>query len=392
MEKRESYDVAMVLGDLGSALDLIPVGKTFKNKYPLSVKWFVDSVPTAGALIALDEAGVTYKCRSLNDDLDLPRVIVVGTSVTASGEQIQWTKFGHRHGIPVIWFEDFFGTGSRPETISVSPDVMAVIHPAAAKIAREKRPGLEVRVCGKPSWSNLPTILAEKNTVRTGFRRELGITQHDILVHWIIGGRGIAGRALEQLRIFRDHLRCDKLTLRNVRTRVSFSVHRKETDASAVIDYARQILGTFCVSAESEAVNPEKSREAILAADLVLGEWGMTDTYVAILAGIPAGIVLFPDDSGLRSEVYMGGVPPILEGWNFFGFSAPGNILRAVQFLKDYSDLASEIANARKAAFQDLIKPNSVEELVNLILIMRSLYVERHARNRRPRRSNRFLR
>jgi hypothetical protein len=204
---QDRSEVFVVVGDIGSAKELLPAVRVLESR-GVNVRWIADPSDKAKAPTdVLDKAGIVYE-RGIPSVFSFAKVILVGTSATAVSAQLLWTVYGIESNIPVLWYEDLWGTGSRPSTQLVSPNHMLVIDDAAAAIARTVRPSLDVTVVGKPTFGALPSQ-EQAAEICMNLRSKYNLTDADFLVTVGFGGDP-PERAFEQLkamfasRVFED--------------------------------------------------------------------------------------------------------------------------------------------------------------------------------------------
>lgn len=356
--------VAAVVGDIGGAKELLPAMQILEKRN-LCIQWFVDPGPEARAGVILTNAGVSYEKR-LPDPNDKPSVIVVGTSATAVSAQIIWTRFGREKGIPVIWLEDWFGTGSRKNTQVTAPNMMLTIHPIAEGIARNVRMDLPTKTVGKPSFSRIPTLIEKRLEIREQARRELRIMEGEFLVHWIFTGAP-AERPWEQIEEFRraGNQLAGSSTLMMPRFHPK---HLKKVRLEAAM---KEVLGDRFVA---PAIGLDS---AIAASDLVVADWGTTDAFTALFLSVPVATTLFPNDFDERVEIgFIGGIPPILmrtEGvYREWGLVKATDICNRVRYIAEHRELAAFITQNRARGFQDMCEPDAAKRIADEI----SAYLE----------------
>lgn len=348
--------VVVVVGDMGGALETVPGVLALQILDPeAELRWIIDPGELARANTVLDKAKISYERRLPSPD-DTPSVIVIGTSATAVEGQIAWTQHGKDRGIPVIWVEDLFGTGSRKATQVVSPDVMLTIHPVAEEIAQRVRPGLKTVTVGKPSFARIPTLIPQKPAIRQKVREALGINDK-FLITWIFGGEP-AERAWSQLEAFK-HAHHDLSSINYV---VMPRFHPKHPEKQKLETAMKDIL------AKRVLEDTGSLDEVILAADFVIADWGSTDTYTSMFVDVPVATVLFPDDTPRRVAAgYINGLPPALTGHEDWGLPSVHHLVSCAKFVECYPKSTAARTRDRAIQFQELLRPGAAERIADEI-------------------------
>lgn len=371
----QGQEIFAVGGDIGGARELLLVTQEIWRR-GLEVRWFLD--PSGRAMPDLFEnqksltelgiqGSVQYETRC-PEDSDRPCRILVGTSATAVERQLEWTRFGREQSIPVDWVEDWYATGSRKNTQTVSPDRMFVSDSIAKTIAEAVRPDLEVLVHGSPfAGSILARLIRESLEFRPVIRHELGLTDADFLVTWIFGGDP-PHRAWRQLVDFSSSLEelqdmAEEFTGLNVI--VNFRFHPKHPDGRKLQDHARSVPVRQTDSADCGI----DLQRLVLSSNMVFADWGNTDTRTTLLGGIPIATLLFPNDLQHRVDAgFPSGVPPVLmshEGW---GVKSVREMLERIRFVREDEARARRITEERALPFQKLIEPGAAERIADAII------------------------
>lgn len=283
--------VVIVVGDMGGANECIPVGLLLASSGHF-VEWIVCPSKFARAQVKLDEAKIAYERRLPEEGDAVADMILIGVSATAVDAQKAFTAFGKARNISVIWLEDLFGTGSIKAVSECSPDLMLVISEVAATLARTVRPGLEVKVVGKPSFGKL----IPKFYTGSSLRRKLISTCHlpsDVLiVACVLSGEHV----LEQVRV----LMRTPSPVGYPQVALILRLHPKLS--GEIKDEAMQIMAT----AQNLLIKtaPELTTdEVVIASDLVISGHSATEQYVGLLASVPALITMFPGEEACREEL-----------------------------------------------------------------------------------------
>lgn len=358
--------VYAVVGDIGGAKEVLPAMQVFQKIYGTAVRWFVDSSLKAKAgTEVLNKAGISYESRD-PESSDHPRVIVVGTSATAVGSQIAWTKYGRENNIPVIWVEDLHGTGSVKNVRSVSPNLMVVIDEIASRCAKEIRPGLETSVLGKPSFANLPVLLKRAPEIRAAVRKELGLGEDEFLVHCMFGGEP-QERAWAQVweLINRAHvIRACIYTNRNIFVMCRF--HPKHPDVEKLRSRTAAVLDTLFI----DGARVKDAQHAVIASDFLFSEYAANDQFTSLLTGVPVGTLLFPDDREWRidNSGYPNGVPPILIGHEEWGVASIEKAVELVRLVAMTNpQFIKETTENRAKPFRTLLESGAAERIADTV-------------------------
>lgn len=301
-------NIAVVTGDIGCTRELIATAKPFAEK-GVNLSWFCD--PEGKGEKSLREAGIfDFRDRQPSPQYDHSfDAILCGTSATAAGLQVAWTSFGEDYDIPVIWFEDLWGTGEGSRVREALPDAMLVIDQAAAEIVWRVRPGVHVTVVGKPTFGNLPTK-EEFLILRARIREELRILPHDFLTTISFGGEPPERAEAQLTKILEENP-----ILHN---KVAWRFHPKHPNAAGLWERA---VASDIPFVDARKVELEK---LYFASNAVVADWGNTDAAKAVLYGIPTATLLFPDDTATRIAAgFPDGVPPIVGPHIMYGPTSP---------------------------------------------------------------------
>lgn len=354
--------IAAVVGDIGSTKEVLPSMRVISEHIEeINIRWFVDPGPLSRAGIILDEAGVLYEKR-LPRENDNPSVIVVGTNATAVEAQIAWTDFGRTHSIPVIWIEDMFGTGSRKETQSVSPDLLFTIHPIAEEIAKRVRPGLKTRTLGKPSFERIPDLIERKYDLREKAREALGVKDR-FTIAWLFAGEP-QERTWHQVKSFKGELK----RLQKLDAVVVARFHPKHPEKAGLEAHLDALLGGRSFR-ETGTLD-----DAILAADFVVADWGSTDSFTSLFLTIPIATTLFPDDTERRLAAgYIDGLPPILTDHPVWALESIDDMFSVAKLVQQLPHVAVEETRERIKQFEDLLMPEAAERIAgNIVTLYRA--------------------
>ncbi len=353
-------------GDIGGMKEVHEGMKVLRDA-GVDVMYFVDDDPRAKAgtdFLAKQSPVIPYETRGPVDS-DCPNIIVIGTSATAWAGQIAWTLYGESRRIPVIWVEDFYGTGERQGTLEVLPTVMLVIDAVAAEIVRKVRPGLKTIIVGKPTFGTLPNK-DQAVVIREHIRRELGVRDHEFLL--TIGFSGDpAERAVVQLPLIINALQGFDVVC-------AFRFHPKHPQKDALWSVVKA-SELHCVDARTYDLT-----DLNIASDAVFVDWGNTDAIKAILYSVPTMTMLFPEkfvtesgqvfhDYERRASVgYPEGVPPIIASHPGWGMRNPIDFSVCLRDVMEYPDYAQKATAQRAESFYDLLIPGAAERIAGEVM------------------------
>lgn len=358
-------EIAFVVGDVGSCNELVQVAPELEKR-GVSVRWFADPSGRAGTEV-LAKKGIDYK--SVPPEgwyRELPKVFLIGTSATATGFKIATTRYGQARGIPVIWEEDLWGTGSRQSALEVSPDVMLVNDEMAAAIAKNVRPNLKTAVVGKPTFGKIPPF-EECPQIRARIREKLGLSDSDFLVAYGFGGEPFV-LAVSQVEVILNDSPFSPDMI------VAWRFHPKHPKKDELWEKAT----SSSISVDARSVD---LLELYLSSNAVIVGWGGTDGYKVLLRGTPVITPLFPkgreakekfgydDEEERRSIGYINAVPPILmghENWGASSISALAMILRSVR--SDEEALRHFTRRVRSEPFQGLEEPGAASRIADEVM------------------------
>lgn len=303
--------VYMVVGDLGSAKELLPVSVELAKRN-VAVKWFADANGKAGSDILVKNK-LPFEARSPNGDT--PNLILVGTSASANGLQVAWTRYGRERGIPVGWLEDLWGTGERLNSRSVDPDFMLVNDDVAAMIAKNVRPNLITIVVGKASFENLIPLIKRKEEIRQLVRNKMKLYPMDYLVTYWSGG--------EQPHRVDIHLTALAHILNENLLYLAVRLHPKLPEQFKSEQMAR-LRATKIKLVDASDITPA---ELNIASNVVVADWSGTEGYASMLVGTPTVITMFPSDQDrLQNVGYIDELPPMLKAGSAFAAYSATNL------------------------------------------------------------------
>lgn len=342
--------VSIVVGDIGSAKELIPAAKILTSR-GVDVQWFVD--PAGKGCKVLDSHQILYHTRTEAIGSNVGNLILIGTSATAVSEQIVWTIIGQDMSIPVIWYEDLWGTGELPVTRCVDPNVILCISQTAADIARRVRPHMNALVVGKPSFENIKHIdvAATRQLVRSRLK-----VHHDnfMVVYW---GGGDTARVRHHIRAINTYAGLYGLAFVP-------RLHPKMPDLEEIVTMVNMSRFRVCWA------DQEIPEELNCAADAVIGEWGSTQTYAAALVGTRPLLVMWPDDKLKRLDCgFDNGIPPLVSTLVGHELLSPSDLLSVLSFTAGRCDSTRQnIASAAHHWFGDACQPGAAERIADAVM------------------------
>lgn len=291
--------VAVVVGDLGGCKELLGAVKLLEERGVKCI-WFCDSSGKAADVLNKNDIAFHYRLPEQNDWAG--DFILVGTSASAVEAQIVWTNYGHKNNIKVCWMEDLYGTGERKAVASVSPDVMLVIDETAKKIAQRVRPEVPTMVVGKPIFADLAIKLQKKSEIRQKIHSDLKIPDGTPLLTYTSGGE-IPARVVEHMRMLMFVLEPRKGFVFAPRFHPKLPVVLREE----LWKGAEEIFGSRLIDARNVDIT-----ELVMSSDMLFSDWGCTESYVGVLANVPVGLMMYPEDSRLNDCGYPNATPPLL--------------------------------------------------------------------------------
>ncbi|MDP3793566.1 MAG: hypothetical protein Q8R07_02320, partial [Candidatus Uhrbacteria bacterium] len=352
--------VAVVVGDIGSAAELVPAVAELVRRGVAEVRWFADPTGKAGTNV-LEKHGIPYESRLPNGD-DVFSLVLVGASVTACRYQKEWIYWGRSHGARTMMYEDLHTTGARPHVLGIDPHVMLVIDEEASRITNRTRPArtLEhVYVVGKPTFEDLPDMIAQRDTIRFRIRAELEVSPYDFLVvYWS------AGEAPEQPRVHLDALR-DLGIIDGRRVVFAPRLHPKLPDFHEL--WAHATTGS-CATVDARHINNPPEHLSI-AADLVVAAWQGTGGLRAALLCQYVAIPLFPDDTEKRIAAgHEQGLTPLLRAKAALPIVSAEQLPSVISRVITEGDaLRAELCQKAIASFTCLLQPGAVKRIADAV-------------------------
>lgn len=356
MQKR----IIAVFGDIGGCKETVPALALLK-KHGTGIEIVLDAGPQSRAGTVLPpDIGPTSQGR-MPVDGDAPDAIVVGTSATAVGAQIVWTDWGRARGIPVIWVEDLYGTGERASVRGCAgPSHMCVIDAAARDIASRAWPHASMAVCGKPSFGHLGELIARQVDVRQQVRERLDVRAGERLLTWFSSGeRGedemsTAVGGIEPLR-------------HQAGLRVAARLHPKlaEPALSRIQDQIASWPKPFLVDpVAAGAINAD---ELTIGSDIVVGSWGSTQCYVAVLARV-ACISTHYGPPDRRLEVgYPTGFSPAVASGAAIRATTPADVRERILDILAGTAHGAHVMPSLADPFRRLIAPDAGKSIARAI-------------------------
>mgnify|MGYP001594517066 FL=1 len=246
---------------------------------------------------------------------------------------------------------------------------MCVLDEQDAAITRVARPGVEVAICGKPSFvQDIGPLLTRKNEIRAEVRGRLGIADDEIMVLVLPGS---------EVESFSAHLEAVRQLTRLLGKKLVFvsRAHPKLLKLEEGKRCVEQEVAELSVNAAqgvrviADSVQVEKNlAQVVLASDLMLCTWGSTDQFTAALAGIPVILFLFPDDLAKRKATgYIDGQPPLIRANAGWGAETPEQLLEQVNRVLSDPASAKEFVRTGALAFQPLIQSGAAERIAQVI-------------------------
>lgn len=354
--------VAMVVGDIGSTNELIPVGEELVERTH-EVQWFVDPDPAAKAGTALVKAKIPFETRTMvpSDQFD---VVVCGAAVTATKLLVGWTRSALTRKIPVIWYEDMWATASRDASArTIDPDVMLVIDRQAAEMVEHARPKMKkdnIRIVGKPTFEDLVPMAAEATAIRAMVRHELRVEDDQFLyVHWSSGSHPVAD-VRSQIAVLR--------ALGRIGPKAAVFAPRLHPKLGS--DAIREELWGYATSGTVKAVDARKvkAEHLSIAADAVVSAWNGTEGYRAMLLERPVVVPQFPDDLVMRVAAgFPDGIPPILKGRAAYAARNADELADRLDAIARHPDDASAFTSMGRNAFKGLMSPGAAYRILREI-------------------------
>lgn len=350
-----------VFGDIGGCREGRAVLKILEER-GIAVYNFVDAGDKAKADIVLEADFIPYEKR---DPLagDNPGAIVIGTSATAVDAQVKWTAFGKARGIPVIWVEDIWGTGEMPGVDSVSPDVLCVLDEYAATIARTVRPAIRIEVVGKPTFEALGkkycTDLSEMVArVRRLILTESGQGEAFLLTFWAGGEKPEeVKKQFEALFPLRELSGGRPLVL-VPRFHPKLSVKVRDYALGLVRENGQAV-------SEAQYINYD---EIAMASSLNIGDYNSTSMLISAMFGVPAIMLLFPDNRAERLKLgYPIGEPPLRLAGACWGAESAAHFRETIRWIMANEDTARKRVWRDAASFRSLLEPGAAERAAAIV-------------------------
>jgi hypothetical protein len=353
--------IAMVVGDLGSAYEMILAAPELEKR-GAKLEWFAD-IEGKGRN-ALQNAAISYIGLTFEDvsywqarhtKMD---AYLVGTSATVNKLKISATQFGITVGIPVFWLEDLWGTGEHMNSRSVSPNVMLVNDNLAGEIALSVRPDIKVVAVGKPTFEKYLSMRERADEIRTNIRKQLGVPDGLALITMSFGGDPLerseaqVPEVLSALKSFGDSVV------------VAWRFHPKHTRKFNLWNSAMR-GGMLSVDASSTDLN-----ELSIASTVVVADWGNTNGYVSVLCGTPTLTFLFPSqDKRLEGLGFPNNLPPVVARFPEWGVHSVADLSKALgSCVREEEQARSFTIKNRSPQWEEACAPGAASRIAEAIL------------------------
>lgn len=352
--------VYIIVGDLGSAGELLPAGKKLLSR-GVSVKWIVDGKGKAKEL--LKKRDVAFEERAPNQE-DRPAVLLIGTSATACQAQIEWTKWGRANSVPVLWLEDLWGCGEHSVVREVSPDAMLVNDGVAADIARTIRPDTEMVSVGKATFELLAEVEKNSTEIRRRVRKELGVNMAEFLVLYSSGG--LPDRVAEHLQALA------RIPNQSYGLRHNF-VFAPRLHPKLPEDKKTQ-LSKFIARGDKRAVDAHHVplEELIAASEAVVTDWGCTEGYKSVLLKVPTIVTLFPGDTDEADRIvdmgYPGDIPPLVRTKSAVAAWNAEDLRDCLWGMSHFYWSATQSAQKNREPYVHLLRPGAAARVADAVM------------------------
>jgi len=275
--------VAFVCSDAGGTEYLAPVITRFRSEAMVPSVVLAD--PAGVGKNVLERAGITHDVQSVFKPGKLPGIIVCGATCKAHDLLHSATDYGMRHGIPVVWCEDFWATACDPAVMDIKPDHLVVVDRSASDIVRRNRPSLSasrIHVLGRPDFDEFAALKPRGREIALSVWAELGISEHQRLIcFWPTHTKQIDFK--ESATPFLSALRDDPSVVLFV------GFHPADEDADTWMQHVRNFIGRDRVVIKT----PFSQSELALASCFVATQFSTVAVKAAFL-GVPALFMLTP--------------------------------------------------------------------------------------------------
>lgn len=354
--------IVAVFGDIGGCTETLPALEILNRR-----EFAIEAILSQGgkAESVLNVAGAAAGVPVLSGDRlngHIPDAIVVGTSATAIDAQLAWTDWGRRHGIPVIWVEDLYGCAEREAVRGCGgPNVLCVIDEAAAAIARNGWPLAKIAVCGKPSFERVGALLAQQDTIRAQVRSKLDVNPRERLLTWFSGGE----RPDEEIMTLIEGI---EPLQKYAGLRIAVRVHPKIPEQMLEVVRCRITAWSNRFRIDPLAVRAVDADELTIASDIVVGSWGGTQCYVAVLARAACISTHFGPAEERLAVGYPDGLSPVVAARAAMAAMTPAEIVARVGDVLCGCGEGAHIEAVRNVPFRPLIAPGAAARIADAIV------------------------
>lgn len=333
--------ICFCIGDVGAVNALVPVIRLLQEKRVL-LEVYAD--PAGKGKKVLTDSGIKFKETFEFSDMDKCQLIVCGTNGKACDLQINATKFGKEHKIPVIWVEDFYLTSCNELVRNLHPDWICVMDEPAKKLVRRVRPQYAsewIRVLGQPAFDELYHLVEKREKRRDSIRSSLKVSENQKLVVFSAS----SGKQMDMIETLNPLL----FILRQ-RSDIIFAprFHPADPDKDIYTDCCR----SHFLHGRIIDTRDENENWLALASDLFIVQYS-TGGVKSALMGVPTLFVLL--STSQKYQESRGAVHPYFPTIEFgaaLGVFQAQDLEQVINDLLDNEDCQNKLSEARKQHFQ----------------------------------------
>lgn len=317
--------VFAVVGDIGSAQELVLWAKLLQENYPdLDVRWIADGAENAKGHTVLakhniptimtssNEVLTAYLDHEIKEDTSRSTLFLIGTSATARDVQLFVTRYANEKRtkgfvIRTAWLEDFYGCSCYDSPPSddpslYTPDEFFTIDTTAWMILRNRfKLHRRITVIGKPTLQQ--TLSVTDNQILTKTKDALSLCNYDLITYWSGGDSERISAHLDALQSLEPGLK-EMRSLRGHRYKIIYRLHPKAQTSFQSEPF---------IFNEQFSTNDVPSDILARASTLNICEWDGTTSLLSVTNGVPVLALMFPDDRARRIALhYPGGLPPLV--------------------------------------------------------------------------------
>lgn len=336
-ESEEKPRVLLALGDAGSAQYIAAVLPRLQELFTIEV-----ACDTKGAAQSVLERDTPLAPLSGPIQMRDYNLVLCGTAGKAQATWRWMTENARTHGVPCLWFGDFFGSGSEADVRDLDPDWMALFDETSKQRFQALHPSVpeeRLAVIGNPSFDAYVGEFAEE---RQGLRSKLGISEGERLVAY----------AASSFKQFDLQQSLDALLpwVRERGMKFSLTFHPADmvADSGRVANIREHVRASLASPERFVDTHRMASGDVSLAADMVVTDYSTEGVRAAVM-GVPT-VFFMPHRGPGSAQAYQesrGGERP------FFPILEQGGPATGIFTVEDVPSLGTAIPRLYRGTIRE---------------------------------------